>query len=479
MKNIYLKISIILLSLVITTSCSNDFVNSPEPSGELAPNVIFSSNEGATAHLSGIMRRLRGQFTRTDAAGINSMYFARAVKGNDLIQNSWFNFDYENDNREPTYTRTRFSWDFPYFVINQTNILIAGVEAATAISDADKKALLGQAKTVRAFFYFQLAMEFQHTYSYDAALPAPPLYKVRATEAKGMSTIQEMYDFILEDLLYATANLNTSRLGKSYINVNVANGVLARVYQTTHNWTGAEAAANIAYGGGTPSSFLNTDYTVNNGFNDITNKEWIWGHQQTEDQTNYYWLAPHVFTDHVNGPYNGTYINNDFVNLFSATDARKNDFVNKFNVDPTDPANWYTWISNKFTFGFTSDYPLMRSAEMVLIEAEAKYYNSDPTGAHTLLFGLQSVRDPLAVKSGNTGTALLEEILVERRKELYAEIGVEWFDAKRYRRAIPRTGNSRLMSAGLAVDDVKFFLKIPQKEIDANDNIDDTVNANR
>ena len=75
---------------------------------------------------------------------------------------------------------------------------------------------------------------------------------------------------------------------------------------------------------------------------------------------------------------------------------------------------------------------------------------------------------------------MLEEILLERRKELYAEIGVEWFDAKRLRRGITRTGNHRIGSAAnLTADDKKFFLKIPQAEIDANDLIDDSVNANR
>jgi len=93
---------------------------------------------------------------------------------------------------------------------------------------------------------------------------------------------------------------------------------------------------------------------------------------------------------------------------------------------------------------------------------------------------LQINQDGSAVKSSNTGSALLEEILVERRKELYAEIGVEWFDAKRYRRGITRTGNHRVGSAAnLLPDDKKFFLKIPQDEIDANDNIDDSVNADR
>jgi hypothetical protein len=59
------------------------------------------------------------------------------------------------------------------------------------------------------------------------------------------------------------------------------------------------------------------------------------------------------------------------------------------------------------------------------------------------------------VKSNNT--ALLEEILVER-KELYLEIGVEWFDAKRLRRGITRTGNQRVKgAASLTADDKRFF----------------------
>jgi hypothetical protein len=36
------------------------------------------------------------------------MFFARTMKGNDLIQaNTWFRDDYAN-NREPTYTRNSF-----------------------------------------------------------------------------------------------------------------------------------------------------------------------------------------------------------------------------------------------------------------------------------------------------------------------------------------------------------------------------------
>jgi hypothetical protein len=474
MKKNNLNLLLLLFLTCSLISCNEEFLNDPQPTDSVTSSVIFGSREGANAFVSGIMRNFRSQFNSTDSAGLNSIYYARTVKGNDIIQRAtWFSFDYENKNREPTYRRPKFSWNYPYYMINQTNALILGTENSE-LSSVDKEQIIGQGKAIRAFFYFQLAMEFQHTYSFDASLPAPPIYTEVATEGNPMSTLTEMYALILEDLTYATTYLNSERLAKSYINQNVAYGIFARVHQTMGNWAEAEDAARKSYGGGSPASILNKNYT--NGFNSIADSEWIWGSAQSLDQSNYYWGAPHAMSDHYNTSYSATYFNNDFVTLFTASDIR-NTFVEAYNVPADDFRNY---ISTKFTFTFDSDHPIIRTAEMLLVEAEAKYHNGDITGAHTLLFALQSNRDASATKSTNIGQALLDEILVERRKELYAEIGVEWFDAKRYRTGITRTGNQRLTGASsLVADDKRFFLKVPQAEIDANINITESVNANR
>ena len=105
----------------------------------------------------------------------------------------------------------------------------------------------------------------------------------------------------------------------------------------------------------------------------------------------------------------------------------------------------------------------------------------------TLLFALQKNRDVNAVQSANSGNDLIDEILIERRKELFMENGVEWFDAKRLGRAMVRNGNHRLKginnitgkSFDLQANDIRFLLKIPQAEIDANPLIDDAVNTGR
>src|SRR5690606_3252975 len=123
----------------------------------------------------------------------------------------------------------------------------------------------------------------------------------------------------------------------------------------------------------------------------------------------YYYLAPHAFTDHNADGYFGTYINRDFVALFSNTDVR-NLFETPYDATP---ANWNYYTTTKFTFAFDSDMPLMRTPEMILIEAEAMFKQTREGDAHNLLYELQLNRDPSAVKSSNTGNALYEEILRE------------------------------------------------------------------
>jgi hypothetical protein len=468
-----LHATLLVISLILLSGCEKGYLDEPKPTESVNSSVIFESQDGVEAFMSGILRESRGQFERTDAGGLYSMYFARVVKGNDLVLGyQWYLFDYENDNREPTYTRTIFSWEFPYYIINQLNQFINGVNNSSNLSDSVKEEFLGQAFALRAFYYFQLAMEFQHTYSYDLSLPAPPIYTEPAIEGKAMSTLGELYDFIINDLTTAVETAPATRNNKSYIDRNVVYAILARVYQVMGNWQQAANAAAIARQGYPLDS---DQYPL--GFDDMNATEWIWAMPQRADQTNYFYIAPHAFTDNINDAYGLAFWNKDFVSLFSQTDIR-NSFIDLYNVGDAD--QYFARASLKFTFDFSSDIPIIRSPEMMLIEIEANARMGKESEATNMLLSLQQNRDPNAKASGNTGEALIEEILVERRKELYGEMGVEWFDAKRLRRGITRTGNHRIGSAAnLLPDDKKFFLKVPQKEIDANINIDESVNSNR
>jgi hypothetical protein len=495
MKN-NIKFSIFALIAILSFSaCDDDFINEAKPTTGVPIETVFVTRSSAEGVLSGIMRRFRTQFpnaagtSTTDAGGVNSMFFARTVKGNDVISAAnWFGFDYENDNREPTYRRTTFTWNYPYYMINQINSFIKGVNESTTIIVIDKNELLGQAYALRAFFYHQLVLEFSKAYSVDQNYPAPPIYKEPTLEGKGMSTVKEMYDFIEDDLKKAVVLCSTDRLGKSYVNKQVANAILAQVYQVMGKWSLAETAAIAAYGGNVPAILDNTTYAT--GFKDYSNKEWLWGSPQADDQTMFFYLAPHCFSDHKANGYLSIFVNSTFVNLFSATDIRGGIGTTKLFMLKSAtyaPTDYRYYVSNKFSFAFNSHTPIIRYPEMVLIEAEAKARLGNEIGAKTLLYAIQKNRDANAIQSPTTGQALIDEILVERRKELFMENGVEWFDAKRLGTAMVRNGNQRLKGMNnitgkpydLQANDIRFLLKVPQAEIDANPFIDDAVNSGR
>lgn len=473
--NKFNRLVILLLLVALTAvSCSKEFLDEPKNTDGVTADVVFGDNTTVEAFITGILRLFRSQYTSVDSAGLQSIYFARTIKGNDLIQApSWYLFDYAHENREPNYRRTVFNWDFSYDMINQANTLITGVTNSSLDENA-KKEFIAVGKTLRAFYYFQLALDFAPNYTTNANASRLPIYTEPATGASlgnPTSTTAEVFALIKSDLTEAIANLSANRIGKSYINKAVAQGILARVLLVTQdNWALASSSAKAVYGGNAASAVPSTSYGT--GFQDMTDPEWVWAMYQNENESTYYYGAPANLTDHLSAPafYKATYINKNFVNTFSATDERKLFFDIYGSSTP-----YREYVTTKFSFTLEEDFPIMRKSEMVLIDAEAQYQLGNQTAAHNLLFALQSDRDPSAVKSSNTGQALLDEILLERRKELYGENGVEFFDAKRYRKAIVRDDVHRVQLT-VPADSELFWLKIPEKEIDANPNIDDSIN---
>ncbi|MBV7270599.1 RagB/SusD family nutrient uptake outer membrane protein [Winogradskyella luteola] len=470
----YLALFVVMLSL---SSCSNDFLDEPQNTNGLTEDVVFNSRQITESFVSGILGNYKGQYANVDTGGLYSLYFARVIKGNDLIQaQNWYTFDYGHENREPNFRRTNFNWDFNYQNVNYANILIQGVSESGALSDDEKREFIATGKFFRAFHHFQLVLDFAPNYNNNSSLERIPFYDQRVNletvTGKAPSPLSEVMDLILLDLNEAIVDLPETRIGKSYVNKAVANGVLARVLSVTKDdWQGLSDAARAAYGGDAASAVVSSNWGA--GFRDMQDQEWMWAlFQNGSSETNFFFGQAAAMMDHFVLSYQATYVNPNFVDLFSSTDVR-NTFVDFYGVSASVP--WREYVSSKFAFAFDSDIVLMRKSEMVLLDAEAQYQLGNIPAAQNLLFTLQSERDPNAVISGNTGAALFEEILLERRKELYGETGVEWFDAKRYNRAIVRDAVHRIPLT-VPVDSPLFFLKIPQNEIDANPNYTTDIN---
>ncbi len=460
---------LLMLFVLGFTSCSEEFLDSPKDTTGVNSDLIFSERSIAQSYVSGILANYKGQYRTVDVGGLYAMYFARAVKGNDLIQAvSWYTFDYGHENREATYRRTNFTWDFNYENINFANILIDGVTNSETLSSADKKEFIAQGKFFRAYHLFQLLLEFAPNFKKNQSLIRIPIYTNSSTissiEGNPPVALSEVMDQIKKDLDDAILDLPTNRIGKSYINKAVAQAIMTRVLAVSQDdWAKMSFLAKAAYGGNANTAVVSSNWR--NGFNNMSDQEWLWGlFQNGTDETNFYWGHAAPMMDHLTLSYSATYADPDFVSEFSNTDVR-NTFRDIYNVSTSTP--WREFVSTKYTFTFASDIPILRKSEMVLFDAEAQYHLSNEASARNLLFALQSARDPNAVMSTNTGQALLDEILLERKKEFYGEFGPQWFDAKRYSLPINRN-NIHRVPINIPADDNLLFLKIPQTEIDNN-----------
>ena len=485
---------LIIFATLAFTGCKKDFLDDPKPTDKVSTVDVFASPDGVRAFFNGLYRNFRLQWQSLDgSAGGNddtysfvSLNAARTAKGKDIVMAfpSFYYFDYQNDNREPTYRRVLFTWEFLYENINQLNILLNGVDGSPTINADDKKTLSAEGRALRAWLYFELIREFQHPVTKDPNAPGVPVYtEPTSIENKGKprGTVAQTYELINSDIEFAVQNIGTARSLKSQVNSNVAWGMAARIYLEQARWADARDAAQKARQG---LQLDATGYTSN--YNDLNSPEVIWGFPQTTGnggQSLYYGTLSSFFEQTGDG-YDGFYISEELVNAFTLTDTRNTFF--EYNVFGT-PDNFAT---NKFgighadfevtllngqtvkqkTINFDESIMMMRVGEMYLVEAEAKARLGEADAAD-ILYELQVNRDPAAVRSGNTGAALVTEILLERRKELYGELGIDWLDAKRMQLPINRSASNHEAPNNYIIpaNDPRMVLKIPQKEIDSND----------
>ena len=89
------KLLLLFFAAFLIYSCQDEFIDDPAPSDGISEALVFSNRSMVDSFLAGMGRRLRRQFTTVDSNGINAMYYARTVKGNDVIQKrmiEWIDF---------------------------------------------------------------------------------------------------------------------------------------------------------------------------------------------------------------------------------------------------------------------------------------------------------------------------------------------------------------------------------------------------
>lgn len=488
------KISLIIMVLGVLTlnSCKEDFLDTI-PTDEVAASEAVKTTTTAFAVLNGIHRSLYERWEATQGnAGVGGHYIHIDCMGEDQVvhREQWFNRVYKwTAGRSDTDFYARFPWLMYYNVIANANVLINGVENAEGPIE-EKNAILGQALTYRAWAHYQLVQLYGGRYQAGGGNSqlGVPYKKSELEEQLPRNTVEEVYTEINNDLDAAITALDGyARSNKSHLNQAVAQGLKARVALTQGNWATAVSFAQQA-----KASFgLMDQETYRNGFqiSSQSNPEFMWASQITEDQNDRFgsyggYISRNFSSSAIRG--NPRSINSTLYDLISDTDVRKSLW------DPTGehlnlPAgksllgshSRHPYTSQKFLAVSSSDsrvdVPHMRVAEMYLIEAEANARNGADGPAAQALFDLISTRDDNYTLSTNTGQDLIDEIMIQRRIELWGE-GFRFYDLKRLNLPLDRTGANH--SAALAgnvmqvpAGDIRWEWLIPRDELDANPNM--------
>ncbi|MBD0404162.1 RagB/SusD family nutrient uptake outer membrane protein [Flammeovirga sp. EKP202] len=489
MKKTILK-SVVALATVVSVGCSEQFLE-VQPTDSITKEQVLSSPEGGSIAMNGIYRQMYDtKLTETgaynhDKFGETAVHLYSDLRGEDLFPaNSgygWFNSDYNLQSRIASDRRPSFVWRYYYGLINSANEIISGIP-----EDASEDLLVyrGQALGIRAHAYFKLVQLFQFSYKGNEAKPGVVIYTEPSggdSAPKGRATVQEVYDQILADLTLANSYLSGyNQSNNSEIDSKVINGFLARVYLVMNDWTKAAEHAAIARNG---VSFADVTY----GFDRSgRGNGWLWGMSVQSDQaTGYASYFSHIDNTFFNYATLGQQklINKKLYAHLADTDVRKGLILSPEELEEGNAYANYSLSTFAYMFfkyratnpgSWDSDYVLMRAEEMLLIEAEAKAMLGQNSEASMLLQELVVTRDPSTSVSSLTGQALLNEISMQRRIELWGE-GHRLTDLLRKNEALDRTegGHNETLAdvMTLPAGHKDWLLQIPQSEIDQNKEI--------
>lgn len=351
----------------------------------------------------------------------------------------------------------RDTWLDGYETINIANNILSAIDVVNA---ADQNRVRGEALFLRGSMFFELVKLYAKPYSAGNVSTNPgvplvltPTRGIDASSFVARSTVEQTYTQILADLTEAESLLpatnpstGSAALRMTYATKAAAAAMLSRVYLQMERYPlardAADRAISVAVANGRS---LSTTYS--GAFNNSTNiPEYLFAIQvSAQDGANnmhLYWSIPTY-----GGRDGDVSIQAPHLALYDPADTRR--------------ALFYTGAGATRSGKWQLQYrilPIIRLAEMYLTRAEANFREGTAVGDDPIddvnLVRQRAGLPPLV-------TLTLADILLERRLEIAHE-GQTIHDRKRL----------KLTTDGLAFDDNKLVFPIPQREINANSELE-------
>ncbi|WP_298553320.1 RagB/SusD family nutrient uptake outer membrane protein [uncultured Algibacter sp.] len=443
MKKIVLFL-LVIATMFVTSCDKEEFLDQPLY-GRQTLDDFFANSENSEFVINGIYRKVNGEswwqvnFQRQ----INEMASDDNWAGNtaqprpDITGIAEYNVF-------PGSTYFNSFWESHYIGITRANLALEQISVADI--DEDKKAqFIGEASFLRAFFYFDLVRNF-------GGVPIVSSYQEildPSINDKKRASVEDVYAFIETDLKDAIKGLPRKSeyppadLGRA--TKGAAQSLLAKVYLYQEKWGLAQSMSNtvmesgefrlepdfadlyrIGNAHGMESIFAiefinNPTFREIGGQYSITNgsrgdRGWGWG-APTSDLENAFLSE-------------GDDIRLRSTIIKHGEPVFGDPAVTEFDGKPTENKpgrtnrKYYTPVGERpepYSRGqIPGQYIHIRLADVILINAEAAYFNNDPTTAKN---SLKLVRDRvnLTTNMSLSGTALRDAIWKERRLELALE----------------------------------------------------------
>lgn len=456
MKNIKI-VALLAAFTILFSSCAKDFMDT-KSTQSVDQVSIFETTNSCMIALNGI-HKLMYEPAGDCEGGFQSFMIWMDMLGEDLVYTTEYKkFNTHADwSAHRTSTNSYLAYQYRHFyrIINNANMLLENIGHAKG-SEAEKEYIRGQALAYRAFAHFYLVQCWAKRFDKDSDnSQLGVILRVNSgTEPLARVTVANVYKKINEDLDEAISLLDkvkgsVKKTNKTHIDVHVARGIKARVLLTQGQWReAAEMAKKVVEESGAKLQ-ADTYTTFAMRFLDQTNTEWLWGKKGLEDQggngdfTRYMSNQQYIYNESApRAIYNLLY------NKISPTDVRKTIWLPtaqdlKSQPRPVIPnhGSICNYMAQKFLMTDptmnNADLPWMRLPEMMLIEAEGYARAGEDALAAQALYPLAVHRDPQYTLSTNTGQDLIDEIMIQRRVELWGE-GFRFLDLKRLNQALDR-----------------------------------------
>lgn len=379
------------------------------------------------------------------------------------------------------------AWLAAYSVISQANLVLRNIEQFSTTDAKRVNRIKGQALAIRGMAHFDVLRYWGESFDRNStALGVPYKKAVNIDEFPSRLTVKETYDNIFADLKEAENLLGdvdkaiNSGSSRAYIDQLATRALLARVNLYAKDYAEAERYATLVIDARPLAS--KEDFPA------------IWRDASVDEVI---WSV--TFSAGEGSPSSNVHIGssnrNRFRPSFELLDTYNKQEDIRFPVyfatratgagAPVEPAvngtSTSRWIVNKYLTRSTTldnlvNWKVLRTGEMYLIRAEARAMQNNDSEATADLNDLRAARitDYTGPLLPYAGQELLDQIALERRKELFAE-GHRWFDLKRTVRLVDRSSDPGLSSTTVTLPSNarEWAWPIPTVEIVANKNIAD------